>query len=147
MEEPAQFIVQDEQVLPHDETDMDEDDREQRLREELADWYVEGAGALPVHDLNGSHDHDEAKEGIGGSHHEVPARIHDGVGRAQFQRCVTDEVDERLNRATEPSQDVVQEIDNELINEIHLTLAFAVLTSHRVVTRASHEGSVAGALG
>ena len=67
---------------------------------------------------------------VGGSHHEVPARIHDGVGRAQFQRCVTDEVDERRNRATEPSQDVVQQIDNKLTNGIHLILTFVFLISH-----------------
>src|SRR5437763_1920866 len=99
---------------------MDENDREQRLGEELADRQVKGTGALPIHDLDSSHDHYEAQEGIGGSYHEVPARIYDGVGRAQFQRCKPDEVDQRLNRAAEPSQDVVQEIDNELTNGIHL---------------------------
>src|SRR5205085_3965578 len=96
MEDPTQFVVQDDQVLPHDETEMDQDDRENRLGEELADRHVEGASALPIHHLNGSHDDDETQKSIGGSHHEVPARIHGGVGYAHIQGRVTDEVDQGL---------------------------------------------------
>lgn len=136
MEDPTQFVVQDDQVLPHDETEMDQNDREYRFGEELADRHVQGARALPVHDLNGSHDHDETQERIGGSHHEMPASIYDGVGCAYIKGRKPDEVDQWLNRATEPSQDGVQQIENELTNWIHLTLAFAVLKLH--VRRHAH---------
>ena len=60
--------------------------------------------------------------------------------------CKPDEVDQRLNRATEPSQDVVQQIDNKLTNGIHLMLTFA-LSNHYASSHAHHEGSVAGVLG
>ena len=133
--------------MPHDKTEMDQDDREDRLGEILANRHVEGARALPVHHLNGSHDDNEAQEPVGGSHHKVPARIHDGVGRAHTQGRKPDEVNQWLNRATEPSQDIVQEIDNKLTDDVHFMPAFALINSMAALSCAHHEGSVAGALG